>query len=366
MFCLSSVKTITRTLLLLSKNIPGRKFFAVSGVFDIKPSNLENCQFHTSRLQFCFGKMNEVSAFKVAKQLAPSLKDDNRHKGQSGRIGVFGGSLIFTGAPYYAAISSLRVGADLVYVFCPKDAATVIKSYSPELMVMPVLDQEDGVKQIEPWIDRLHVVLIGPGLGREDSTFEVMEKIINICRQKNKPLVIDADGLFLIATKRQILKNYPAPVILTPNVMEFKRLMGLQNMENNASCSRLEQAEKFLKEIGGNVTILCKDKEDEILSHGQSLKVKGGGSGRRCGGQGDLLSGAAATFLGWSMDKSPGNDVEDLRGAVASFAAAKLTRTCNEKAFAKHGRSMICSDMILEIHEAFDETFELRSQTVIF
>ena len=70
------------------------------------------------------------------------------HKGQCGRVAVFGGCILYTGAPYFAAISALKCGADLVHVFCEKEAGTVIKSYSPELIVHPVLDAEYGMEEI--------------------------------------------------------------------------------------------------------------------------------------------------------------------------------------------------------------------------
>lgn len=63
--------------------------------------------------------MSESSLLALCKQLVPPLSKD-RHKGQAGRIGVFGGSLEYTGAPYFAAISALKVGADLVHVFCSR------------------------------------------------------------------------------------------------------------------------------------------------------------------------------------------------------------------------------------------------------
>lgn len=62
------------------------------------------------------------------------------HKGEAGRIGVIGGSLEYTGAPYYAGIAALKFGADLCHVFCPKAASIPLKCYSPELIVHPILD----------------------------------------------------------------------------------------------------------------------------------------------------------------------------------------------------------------------------------
>lgn len=72
------------------------------------------------------------------KEILPKLHKD-LHKGQSGRIGIVGGSKEYSGAPYFSAISSLRVGADLSYIFTTKEAAPVIKSYTPELIVLPLL-----------------------------------------------------------------------------------------------------------------------------------------------------------------------------------------------------------------------------------
>lgn len=92
------------------------------------------------------------------KPVIPKLCND-KYKGQNGRIGIVGGSLEYTGAPYFAAMTAMRVGADLSHVFCHAKAATVIKSYSPDLIVHPLLDLDDAVEQIKPWIDRLHVVV---------------------------------------------------------------------------------------------------------------------------------------------------------------------------------------------------------------
>ncbi|KAL1501739.1 hypothetical protein ABEB36_007015 [Hypothenemus hampei] len=204
-----------------------------------------------------------------SKQLAPALVG-GKHKGQAGRIGVFGGSVEFTGAPYFSSISALKVGADLSYVFTIKDAAFVIKSYSPELMVLPFLDDQDAIQKITPWIERLHVALIGPGLGRLESTQKVFEAVVNLCRSKQIPLLIDADGLIFVSKNPDIIKNYPRPVILTPNKMEFRKIIG---DDVNANDPKVEQARKFLERVGPNVTLFCKDMVDEIITLGNSIQV---------------------------------------------------------------------------------------------
>ncbi|KAK6038786.1 hypothetical protein COOONC_23709, partial [Cooperia oncophora] len=64
-------------------------------------------------------------------------------KGKCGKIAVIGGSIEYTGAPFFAAISALRLGADLVHVICAPEAAPVIKTFSPELIVHPGLEPEN-------------------------------------------------------------------------------------------------------------------------------------------------------------------------------------------------------------------------------
>ncbi|XP_073877520.1 ATP-dependent (S)-NAD(P)H-hydrate dehydratase isoform X16 [Macaca fascicularis] len=107
------------------------------------------------------------NTLQLVRNIIPPLSS-TKHKGQDGRIGVVGGCQEYTGAPYFAAISALKVGADLSHVFCASAAAPVIKAYSPELIVHPVLDSPSAVDEVEKWLPRLHALVVGPGLGRDD------------------------------------------------------------------------------------------------------------------------------------------------------------------------------------------------------
>lgn len=102
--------------------------------------------------------------FKLAEGIIPDLGDE-AYKGQCGRIGFIGGCLQYTGAPYFASISSLKLGSDLVFVFCTSSAAIPIKSYSPELIVIPILDSVDVETSLPRYLTGLHALVIGPGLG---------------------------------------------------------------------------------------------------------------------------------------------------------------------------------------------------------
>jgi ATP-dependent NAD(P)H-hydrate dehydratase len=80
---------------------------------------------------------NTQQLLKRLKGCFPDLSHRTK-KGENGRIAVVGGSFEFTGAPFYSAISALRVGGDLSHIFCSKFSSPAIKSYSPEIIVHPV------------------------------------------------------------------------------------------------------------------------------------------------------------------------------------------------------------------------------------
>ncbi|XP_075708617.1 ATP-dependent (S)-NAD(P)H-hydrate dehydratase isoform X2 [Rhinoderma darwinii] len=293
--------------------------------------------------------------FQLVRNVIPPLTS-KKHKGQDGKIGIFGGCQEYTGAPYFAAISALKVGADLSQVFCTKDAATVIKSYSPELIVHPVLDHPNALHEIEKWLPRLHTLVIGPGLGRNDSILDTAKGIIEKAKAKGIPLVIDADGLWLIAQQPSVIQGYQR-VVLTPNFMEFSRLYEavltepVDSSDQHGSVLRLSQAM-------GNITIVQKGEWDLISDGDKVLVCNHEGSSRRCGGQGDLLAGSLGVLVHWAFLAGP----EKINGQnpfmVAAFGACSLTRQCNYQAFQKHGRSMTTSDMISEVGTAFNKLFE--------
>ncbi|XP_062831524.1 ATP-dependent (S)-NAD(P)H-hydrate dehydratase isoform X3 [Anolis carolinensis] len=293
--------------------------------------------------------------FQLVRNIIPPLTA-KKHKGQDGRIGIVGGCQEYTGAPYFAAISALKVGADLSHVFCTKDAAGVIKSYSPELIVHPVLDRPDAVHEVEKWLPRLHSVVIGPGLGREDVLLANAKGIIEKAKVKGIPIVIDADGLWLIAQQPSVIQNYPR-AILTPNAMEFSRLYEamlrdpVDSNDQHGCLLRLSQAL-------GNVTIVQKGERDLISDGEKVLVCSHEGSSRRCGGQGDLLSGSLGVLAHWALLAGPEKTNGQNPFLVAAFGACSLTRQCNHQAFQKCGRSMTASDMILEIGAAFNKLFE--------
>jgi len=299
------------------------------------------------------GSLQEMELQQAARSLVPRLTH-SLHKGECGRVAVFGGCVMYTGAPYFAAISALKSGADLVHVFCEKDAGTVIKSYSPELIVHPVLDQEYGIEDIEVWLPRLHCVLLGPGLGRNQSTLGRMSLVLEKAKNLNLPIVVDADALWQVNQNPALVQGYPKAV-LTPNAMEFSRLVKAVLHREVAPSGNPDPS--LVAEVAaklGHVTILHKGLRDVISDGRDTVECGAAGSPRRCGGQGDLLAGSLATFLHWALNMSQ----PSASPLLAAWAAARLTRGCGEQAFGEVGRAVTTTDMVINIHPVFNRLYE--------
>lgn len=293
------------------------------------------------------------------KTLLPTLSY-NLHKGQSGRIGVIGGCEEYTGAPYYAAISALRTGADLVYVFCFKSAAPVIKSYSPELIVLPYLDSPNCIDHLKPWLEKLHSLVVGPGLGTSPIAqnavrciFEYVSREPNF-NNKRIPIIADADSLNII--EPGTFRNYNGCVYLTPNVHELtklsSRLIGRQTYEPTVT-----DVQAILTILDGNYVIILKGAKDLIVNKTGTFECIEQSSVRRCGGQGDILAGSLGTFAYWATQSTENFNTIDPQ-VLAAFAASALTRHTNKITFKAKGRNMITTDIVELLPNAFQTLFE--------
>ncbi|KAK2624549.1 hypothetical protein QTJ16_006499 [Diplocarpon rosae] len=306
---------------------------------------------------------------KVRKMVPPMLQ--KFHKGQMGRIAVIGGSEDYTGAPYFSAMASARLGADMSHVICEPQAGQVIKTYSPNLMVHPLMcqsthagdsDSASSIAQgVIDMLPRLHVLVIGPGLGRDQLMQDTCAKILKAARENNMPFVLDADGLNLAQTRPELVQGY-RECILTPNVVEFGRLCKSKGIDA-AGLDAGSGAEKLSRAFGG-VTIVQKGAKDYISNGEQTFVSDLEGGLKRSGGQGDTLTGSVATFLGWRKayldklwDHEGDLDAAELL-ALAAFGGSAITRESSRLAFAKKGRSLQASDLTDEVYTAFTRLFE--------
>lgn len=184
-------------------------------------------------------------------------------------------------------------------------------------------------KSVIDMLPRLHVLVIGPGLGRDQLMQETCAKVIEAAKRENMPFVLDADGLSLAQTRPELVQGYKE-CILTPNVVEFGRLCKSKNIDTSG-LSDGKAAEKLSKAFGG-VTIIQKGAKDYISNGDRTLVSDIEGGLKRSGGQGDTLTGSLGTFLCWRkayLDKLWDHD-GDLDSAellaLAAFGGSAITR----------------------------------------
>ncbi|KAL8963551.1 MAG: hypothetical protein Q9183_004998, partial [Haloplaca sp. 2 TL-2023] len=116
------------------------------------------------------------------------------------------------------------------HVVCTPPAANVIKTYSPNLMVHPLMHESPFhstpstlASPVIAMLAHLHSLVIGPGLGRDDLMQATVAEVITAAKEHKIPLVLDADALWLIQKQPDLVKGYKE-CVLTPNVVEFGRL----------------------------------------------------------------------------------------------------------------------------------------------
>ncbi|SMQ46305.1 unnamed protein product [Zymoseptoria tritici ST99CH_1A5] len=301
---------------------------------------------------------------KVYKMVPPML--EKFHKGQLGRVAVIGGSEDYTGAPYFSAMASAKLGCDMSHVICEYNAGHVIKTYSPNLMVHPYMRQQKNLgetetidsvsEQVIGMLDRLHVIVIGPGLGRDPAMQETCARVITEAKKKNVSFVLDADGLYLAQTRPDLVQGYKE-CILTPNVVEFGRLAKSKNIDTTKE-DPTKLCEKLAQAFGG-VTIIQKGKVDYISNGQQTLISDGEGGLKRSGGQGDTLTGSLATLLAYRKaylekiwDHEGDLQPDELLTYVA-YGGSAITRECSRLAFKEKGRSLQAADLTEHVHTAF-------------
>lgn len=336
----------------------------------------------------------------IVRHIIPPLSE-SFYKGQAGRIVVVGGCEDYTGAPFFSAMAATLLGADMSHIICEKNAAPAIKAYSPNIMVHPYLFDSTSQKQYASYgvatdenavidkvlsvIDRVHVVVIGPGLGRDKVLLNTAARIIEEAKKRSKPLVIDADGLFLIQQNPDLIKGYEK-AILTPNVVEFQRLRSAVGLPAKEISNKAEDRESHIAELQklcslyGNITILEKGKTDFISNSVSTIENTITGGLKRVSGQGDTLSGTLATFLAWKLafqeglwphDKlaqtpeasiAEGLPDSDL-SLLAAYGASSITRLSANKAYKAHGRALVTSQISDFIGESYKDLFEVKSDS---
>lgn len=268
------------------------------------------------------------------------------HKGTFGKALILGGSEGMTGAAALAARAASRSGVGLVYVAYPSPLGTIVESLLVEPVKIPLPGGErwfeasqaaDALKEAS----KVDAVALGPGIGRHPSTGKFVAEIVE---KIDKPLVIDADGLNLLADDLSLLKRRTAPTILTPHPGEAARLLG--TTVEKVQADRLGAFVDFAREH--DAIVVLKGARTIVTSpDGQRYINPSGNTGLAKGGSGDVLTGLIVGLLAQGMAPLAAVQV----GVHVHAQAAHLAATEN----GIHVRAMIPSDSIENFSNAFHE-----------
>ncbi|ULQ45742.1 NAD(P)H-hydrate dehydratase [Flagellatimonas centrodinii] len=242
------------------------------------------------------------------------------HKGEHGHVLVVGGAPGMAGAALLASRAALRSGAGWVSLATHPDHSTALVAAQPELMVHAV----NGADELQPLLARARVVVLGPGLGQNAWSQALFDTVL----ASGRPLVLDADGLNLLARRPQVLGG----AVLTPHPGEAMRLMDAAAVDE-VEADRFQSAE-VLRDRFGAVVVL---KGAGSVIAGRRLWVcPAGNPGMAVGGMGDVLSGIIGALMAQGLAPEAAAATGVLAHALAADAIARR----------RGGRGLLPSDVV--------------------
>lgn len=256
-----------------------------------------------------------------------SDRPHSAHKYDFGHLLVVGGSKMYSGSPALSSLAAYRSGVDLVTTVAPKRAADIIASFSPSLITHPLGNdnfKRAHLEELEDLRVKADAVVIGGGMERN---YEVREAIVKFLRELEIPAVVDADAIYAVAEKEEILEE---DFILTPHAHEFKVLTGEKASKN--------QVRESARELG--CVILRKGNPDVISHREEVVENETGNQYLTVGGTGDTLAGIAGSLLAQGIDPFK-----------AAYGAAWINGKAGELAAEEKGIGTMPDDLLEKIPE---------------
>lgn len=251
--------------------------------------------------------------------MLPARKADS-HKGLFGHVLVIGGDFGYPGATVLAALGALRVGAGLVTIATHRDHILGLNSQHPEIMATAI----DEPSILNKLLTKATVVVLGPGLGRSDWSHEVFKYAINTML----PMVLDADGLFLITETPHVRDNW----VLTPHPGEAATL--LHKAKSIAPNERMASIQQLIKQY--NATVVLKGSGTLVGSPNESIEIcNTGNPGMSSAGMGDLLSGIIAGLIAQGLELD-----------IAAKLGVCIHATAGDLATKQGQRGLIATDLL--------------------
>lgn len=270
------------------------------------------------------------------KDLRPKLlpRPDFAHKGDMGNALLVAGSYGMSGAAILASRACLRSGVGKLTVHTPRRNYDIMQMSVPEAVLQ--MDREETAFTESVEAEDYDAVGIGPGLGQQENTAIAL---IAQIRRAQCPVVVDADGLNILANHIAWMQQLPTGIVLTPHPKEFDRMAG---GSSNGCYDRLAKARDMAERmkayilLKGHYTALCQPDGNVVFN-------SSGNSGMATAGSGDVLTGILTGLLarGYSQRDACLLGMY-LHGLAGDLAAKELGK-----------ESLIASDIINYLPQAF-------------
>jgi ADP-dependent NAD(P)H-hydrate dehydratase / NAD(P)H-hydrate epimerase len=267
-------------------------------------------------------------------------RDPETHKRRAVVL-VLAGSRAMTGAAVLTAASAYRAGAGLVTLAVPEGILQVVERSVTEATFLPLPETEAGTASEDAWalieerLGQVHAVAVGPGLGADPSTVELVRRLV---AGSPAPLVLDADGLNAFAGRGSLLADRASDAVLTPHPGEFGRLAGISAAE--VLEDRVGHARKAAAEF--RCPVLLKGSRTVVAQpDGQARVNPTGGSFLATAGTGDVLTGVIAALM-----------ARGVAPADAAVAGAYVHGDAGRVAAAELGDGTVASDVLARLPEA--------------
>ena len=241
-----------------------------------------------------------------------------------GKLLIVAGKPSMMGAAIMAAKVAFRAGVGLVVVSCDPSQHPVIHNAVPEAMCVG-----RNIKTSE--LVKYSAVAFGPAAGKDDEAASLLYKIMN---EYNGPLVLDADGLTILAENKSIADNHKCKLILTPHEREAARLL---DCKADAVINNRERAAQVMYEKYGASATLVKGYESKICVGEEVLTNQTGNSGMATAGSGDVLTGIVGAFAAQGVDPKD-----------ALVAGAYVHGKAGDLAAEKYGKASLMATDIIE------------------
>ncbi|MDH5230690.1 MAG: NAD(P)H-hydrate dehydratase [Gammaproteobacteria bacterium] len=264
------------------------------------------------------------SAYLLSNWPALPPRKNNSHKNDFGHVLVIGGNHGMAGAAHLAGLAALRSGAGLVSIATRQQHANQLGIQSPELMVSAV----ENKQALQTLLHRATVIVMGPGMGEDEWAVSVFNQSL----QANKPIVIDASGLNLLAQHPQKRDHW----VLTPHPGEAARLLHCSPAQ--VQQQRFQHLQQLQQTYGG--VCLLKGAGTCIADAIQTQVVANANPAMATAGMGDVLSGVIGALMAQIGDWSLLDIV-----STAALVHAKAA----EQASQGRQRGLIASDVIQQL-----------------